>query len=76
MNQLPENSLRTYDVTFSKASLTLGDFFLGRRFQGRAIFNGRTIMSPCVHIRRFNSRKSPTIFLLKLVHHNNNVIYK
>ena len=30
-----------------KAGLTLGDFFLRHRlFQGRAIFNGRTIMAP------------------------------
>ena len=54
-----------------KAGLTLRDFFLRRRlFQGRAIFNGRAIMSPCVHIRRFNSRKSPTIFPINRVHHN------
>ena len=60
-----------------KVGLTLGDFFVRRRlFRGRAIFNGRAIMSPCVHIKRFNSRKSPTIFLHKLVHHNDNVIYK
>ena len=50
------------DVHNYKAGLTLGDFFLRHRlFQGRAIFNGRAIMSSCVHIRRSNSRKSPTI---------------
>ena len=56
----------------SKAGLTLGDFFLRHRlFQGRAIFNGRTIMAPCVHIRRLDFRKSPTIFPKNSVHHNN-----
>ena len=56
----------------SKDGLTLGDFFLGHRlFQGRAIFYGRTILAPCVHIRRLDFRKSPTIFLKNSVHHNN-----
>ena len=49
----------------------LGDFLLRHRlFQGRAIFNGQAIMSPCVHIRRFNSRLLPTIFPMKRVHYN------
>ena len=55
-----------------KAGLTLGDFFLRQGlFQGRAIFDGRTIMAPCVHIRRLDFRKSPTIFPKNSVHHNN-----
>ena len=72
-----ESTQREPTTCICKAGLTLGDFFVRRRlFRGRAIFNGRAIMSSCVHIRRFNSRESPTIFMLKLVHHNHNVIYK
>ena len=57
-----------------KAGLRLGDFFLPTPIiQGRAIFNGRAIMASCVHIWRFNSRKSLTI--LMIVQYNNNVIY-
>ena len=57
-------------VKATLAGLTLGDFFLRRLFRGQAILNGRAIMSPCVHIRRLDSRKLPTIFSKNSVHHN------